>query len=263
MCPVGAVSFRRCVVSRMEGSIHAQSQLRPTGGILVEGAAQPFSVGAQVHIEYVDDNGELLSFRTRIDDVTDQSLMLQLPYQKGVPVRFEPGSHVLILRQDDEQRISYAATVTVVETRPGTLPLLIVTKPTDYEVVPRRRFFRCPVRLPVQIGEVQGEATNLSGSGVLVVLPAQSEWKPGVEVNLALSLPGEREPLILNGRVVRVRNLPGGSRQAVAFDFVHLRERTQDTIIRYLFIRQRELIRQGLWDPEERPAPRRVSPGAG
>lgn len=207
-----------------------------------------------MQIESVDENGELVSYRTRIEDVTDQHLVLQLPYQKGVPVRFEPEAPLLILRQDDEQRISYAATVSVVEARPGTLPLLVVTRPVEYEVVPRRRFFRCPVRLPVRVGEVQGEATNLSGSGVLVVLPASPDWKPGAEINLELTLPGEDEPLTLDGRVVRVHNLPGGRRQGVAFDFLHLRERTQDIIIRYLFVRQRELISRGLWNRDERPA---------
>lgn len=227
----------------------------------MEGAGQPFAVGAQVHIESVDEDGELVSYKTRIEDMTDQQLMLQLPYEKGAPVRFEPASRLLILRQDDEQRVSYAATVSVVEARPGQIPVLVVTKPTDYEVVPRRRFFRCPVRLPVQIGEVQGEATNLSGSGVLVVLPASPDWKPGAEVKLELALPGEEEPLSLDGRVVRVHNLPGGRRQAVAFDFVHLRERTQDTIIRYLFKRQRELIKHGLWTPEDRPTRRQEPDG--
>lgn len=223
--------------------------------------AEPFTVGAQVHLECVDENGELVSHKTRIEDVTEAHLLLQLPYEKGLPVRFEPGGYLLVVRQHDEERVSYAATVTVVEARPGTLPLLVVTKPTDYEVLPRRRFFRCPVRLPVRVGEFQGEATNLSGSGVLVLLPSSPGWKPGAEHKLELALPDEPEPLALSGRVVRVQDLPAARRQAVAFDFIHLREKTQDAIIRYLFVRQRELISRGLWSPEDRPVRRREEPG--
>lgn len=217
------------------------------------GEAQPFAIGVSVLVEAVDDKGEVVTYRTRIEDVTEQAVLLQLPYERGSPVRFEPDDHLLLLRQDDEQRVSYAATVTVLETRAGTLPLLVVTKPRDYEVVPRRRFFRCPVRLSVRVDDVQAEATNLSGSGVLVLVPADPRWKPGTEAQLQLVLPGEADPLCVTGRLVRANKVAGGTRLALAFDFVHLHEKIQDTIIRYLLVRQRELIRKGLWVPEDRP----------
>ena len=225
--------------------------------------AQPFAIGASVLIETVDDRGEIVTHRTRIEDMTEQTLSLQLPYERGAPIRFQPDDHLLLIRQDDKQQLSYAATVRVVETRGGSLPLLVVTKPADYEVMPRRRFFRCPVRLAVRVEEVEGQATNLSGSGVLVVLPPDPRWKPGTEAHLELLLPGEAEPFLLSGRVVRVSKVAGGTRLAVAFDFVHLREKIQDRIIRYLLVRQRELISKGLWMPEEKPRREQPAPANG
>ncbi len=216
----------------------------------------PFTVGATVQVDAVNEEGELVSYRTRIEDRDDRTLAVQLPYEKGVPVRFTPQSQLVLLRQVEGDQFAYAATVEVVQTRPGNIPLLVVTRPVDYELVPRRRFFRCPVRLPVRCQGVEGEATNLSGSGLLAVLPAQPEWKTGTEAELELALPGQDEPMPLKGRVMRVQKVASGTRQAVAFDFVHLRERAQDLILRYLFLRQRELISKGLLVPERRPPTR-------
>lgn len=213
---------------------------------------QPFVVGASVRIEAVDEQGELVSYRTRIEDVTDQAVLLQLPTEKGRPVRLVPQEPVVLLRQDDAKRVTYAATVRVLEVRSGQLPLLVVSKPADYDVQPRRRFFRCPVRLPVKVQGHAGDATNLSGSGVLVLLPAEGPWKVGEELALELQLPTDSDPLPLRGRVMRVHRI-SLSRVAVAFDFVHLKEKVQDHILSYLLARQRELIRRGLWVPEEPP----------
>lgn len=224
-----------------------------------DGPVQPFVVGASVRIEAVDERGELVTYRTRIEDVTEQAIVVQLPYEKGRPVRFAADETVVLLRQDDTRRVSYAATVKVLETRPGSVPLLLLSKPTDYDVVPRRRFFRCPVRLAVRVEGHAGEATNLSGSGVLVVLPAGDGWKVGTEYSLELQLPGEPDPLLLTGRAVRTNRL-GTTKVAVAFDFVHLHEKVQDRIIRYLLVRQRELISRGLWVPEEPPEREAMQP---
>lgn len=149
----------------------------------------PFEVGSSVQLEAVNEEGELVSYRTRIEDRDERTLAVQLPYEKGAPVRFAPGSEIVLLRQVEGDQSAYAATVEVVQARPGNVPLLVVTRPTAYELVPRRRFFRCPVRLPLRCQGVEGEATNLSGSGLLAVLPLEPGWKPGMEADLSWPFP--------------------------------------------------------------------------
>lgn len=65
----------------------------------------------------------------------------------------------------------------------------------------------------------------------------------------------------LKGRVIRVQRVAAGTRQAVAFDFVHLRDRVQDLILHYLFLRQRELISKGQLVPQRRSLTREASGG--
>lgn len=196
----------------------------------------------------VDENAVIHNYKTMVHDTNADSLVLLAPLAEGAVVRLPEGSEVN-LTQDSSPK-AYAAMVQVIETKPGEPPLLYTTQPQKIAKVSRRRFFRVEVDLPMSAGGVSGRVTNLSGSGLMALVPTGLA-KEGGPLEVKLELPGLPAPLPLRGKVVRLTKANDAER--VAVHFTSLTERIRDEIIRYVTARQRELLSLGLLIRPEEP----------
>ena len=208
--------------------------------------AEAFHPGTNVLLEFIDDRGLVQSYKTVVHDVTQDSLLLQAPVEKKVPVRIPPGIELSLWQEQKES--AYVAMAKVIDNRPGEVSLLVTTKPYSIEKVPRRRFFRIDADLPFRCGQTTGRVKNISGSGVLASVPAGT-LKEGQTIEFELDLPGLSLPLRLEGKVVRV--VGRGASQTAGIFFTLISEGMRDEIIRYVFQRQRELLRLGMLTKEE------------
>jgi c-di-GMP-binding flagellar brake protein YcgR len=208
-----------------------------------------FRPGDSVMLEFVDKGGVIKNYKTRIEDLDNDYLLLQMPIIKRVPVRIREGRELTIWRKEERNKQAYVTSVYVIENRPGKVSLLVCSKPKQISVTSRRRFFRCSVRLPLEY-EVEkdyaaGTVTDLSLSGCFALVEAESQVKDGSILQMSIEIPGQTE-LCLVGEVIRAQSLAGNKKIGIAVDFREITEGMQDILNSYLFQRQRELIRKGV-----------------
>lgn len=116
-----------------------------------------------------------------------------------------------------------------------------------------REYFRVTFRAPITASyepnpgekqsrswELTGETVDLSGGGVLTILP--EEPKNRHRIRLQLKLSDKKEPLHCVARVIRSRRLRK-KRYRVAFHFVKICSKTRDKIISFCLQEQRRQLR--------------------
>lgn len=109
----------------------------------------------------------------------------------------------------------------------------------------RRRLYRVDVNLPTKTSLGFARIVNLSGSGCVMILD-QSDLPPiGTLFRIDLKLPTSPTVLLIRAQVVR-RILTDLRRPRIGVEFRQNTPRQEDMIIRYVFARERELLKQGL-----------------
>ncbi len=213
-----------------------------------------FRPGDNVMIEYIDRGGIIKNYKTRVEDLDSEFLLLQMPIIKRVPVRVREGIELTLWRKEDRKKQAYVTNVYVIENRPGKVSLLVCSKPKKITVASRRRFFRCSVKMPFQYNvdknSAGGTVTDLSLSGLYALVDPDPQLREGVFLDMSIEVPGESD-LSLVGEVIRSHNLAGNKVLGIAVDFREITEGMQDILNRYLFQRQRELIMKGVLFNEE------------
>lgn len=208
-----------------------------------------FRPGDSVMLEFVDKGGVIKNYKTRIEDLENEFLLLQMPIIKRIPVRIREGRELTIWRKDERNKQAYVTSVYVIENRPGKVSLLVCSKPKQISVASRRRFFRCSVRLPFEYESDKnlgsGTVTDLSLSGCFALIEADAQVKDGAILEMCIEIPSQTD-LSLVGEVIRAQGLAGNKKIGIAVDFREMTEGMQDILNSYLFQRQRELIRKGV-----------------
>ena len=191
--------------------------------------------------------------RTLVADLTPEALLVQAPTHRGVVVHIDAGRRLeLSVRRDTS---AFHSTVAMIGLEQGTPPLLRLGRPDTWAETSQRDFFRVDVDLPVRTSAGVGRLTNLSGGGGLLALNAPPYPEPGATLQLTLALPGGDTPLALTAVVVRVFDQEGSVRFGLSFRSPD--RRVQDRLVRYVAVRQREMLRLGLLrapDPEAEAA---------
>lgn len=116
-----------------------------------------------------------------------------------------------------------------------------------------REYFRVDTKVPIivdyyhesldgksQSWTLEGKTLDISGSGILTILPEEPLNKQKIE--LKLSLNGEQDVVSCIGHIVRTKRLRKG-RYQVAFCFDSLKPKHRDAIISYCLQEQRNQLR--------------------
>lgn len=203
-----------------------------------------------VEIELEDDSVKE-SMPSRVEEIKKDVLLLAMPIKKGVlfPIRIGENLKVFFRQQES----TYAFYTKVIERKLGKISFLVVEHPKKYFSASRREYIRLPASLKVHAkfaGEneeiKEGVTIDISGGGALILLPGTS-FNSGQNFNVIIEIP-EKMSIVAKGKIIRVidesKTLKGSSKLAVYFE--EIKEGHRDHIIRFIFERQRELLKKGM-----------------
>lgn len=209
-----------------------------------------FYPGNKVQLEFYDEQSNKNSYATIVKSLEIERLYL-MPVQPNDEIinQLKSGTEVTLVCQHNNGIEKQYFTGQVIQNSISERGLLILNRPNKIQInSSRRNFFRCDVELPFTYylleHEYQGKILNLSGCGLYGIIPPNSVLRPSMLIKGDFILPTLAQPLEFEGRVIRLEWLDHGLRQGVAFNFENITESWQNKIIKYLFLRQRELIRQ-------------------
>ncbi|MGD8401374.1 MAG: PilZ domain-containing protein, partial [Bacillota bacterium] len=131
----------------------------------------------------------------------------------------------------------------------GNPSILTLKRPSFIQNTSRRNFFRCEVSLlfyyQFEENSYRGRVINLSASGLYGIIETNPLLNPGGILPLEIMVPPFEEPLSVEGRVIRINQTDKAESAGIALQFHHPTEKLQNQLTKYLFQRQRELIREG------------------
>lgn len=211
-------------------------------------AKKLFKIGSQLLIEFEDNHQNRNIYRTRISEVNDAEIALQLPPAQSVPI--EPQTKLAIYLGHVSQGYYFNAAVIAYQPgNPSLPPTLIISWPEQIATLSRRKFFRCDVELPFyyqdhRYQEHSGRVINLSASGLLAVVGHNPQLGINMVFNCRFEMPTLTEPLEFEGKIIRLDKTENPSEQGIALNFEDITEKFQNEVIKYLFQRQRELINE-------------------
>lgn len=191
------------------------------------------------------------TYSTMVDDVESTGITVAHPLLGGRPVPMAPGDSVRVeYAQSGSARIAFATTVEAIHRSPYPVIRLAHPDPIRIARYQQRSFFRLPINMPVRYREVpdpglppkQGEAVDLSASGMQAILPDVLDGGDRLQIEFAL----DGRPYQILAEVVRLVRPLGPFRFAYGLRFLGTDEQQRQAILRFIFAQQREMRRQGL-----------------
>ncbi len=192
-------------------------------------------------------------YHSRIEDVKKNHIYFSAPTSKSIPVPVAPNTDVEISYISNKGRFSFKSIIT--DRIKDKINLIEVKKP---EVIYRkelRRFFRINTRLKakmiivdvkVENGNIKMEKNSyevlikdISGGGMRIITSHPLKIEQAVEFNLSEALDLSND---IFGKVVNIYT-PEQKRDKmeVGIEFISIKEKDRDKIIKYVFQRQIEL----------------------
>lgn len=199
-----------------------------------------------------------------IQDLRDEGVLISIPTDdRGIPVLIRNGEVIEISLISGLGRIGFLAEVERPIKEP--LPMLKLKPPTNIFKVELRKYYRVPVHLPFNAfkatevttasgetkwvkdfslppedAKIMGTVLDISGGGVYAV--TKSELEKGDVVLLNISVKGEFELKDVATKVVR-KSMANPERKLWGYgmEFLDIKEKEREKVVRYVFKRQREL----------------------
>jgi len=205
-----------------------------------------FNSGNSLQIEFRDHSKQKKLFKTVIEKMGDREVTLILPVSQQIP----PGTKLVVIGRHDADLKNYYFTAEILAFHQGDPATITISMPVTMQTTSRRRFFRCDVDLffiyqDDTETEYRGRIVNLSASGLFAIVKDNPSLKLHQIITCQLHLPTSVEPIRFEGKVIRVESTENDDEKGIALDFVNISEKIKNEITKYLFQRQRELIKMG------------------
>ena len=218
----------------------------------------PFEPGGQIRVRLADADG-FPRFATKIEGKADSGYWIYAPYTDD---------YRSMIRTQDEIEVSimwkgavYFFGATVIGEKHDRVKLLLISDPEFVRREQRREFVRVPVVLDAQIAcnptapdaatdeWVTVVAGDISGGGVSLFIwnkDAPMWLANGRRICVALPIGPDGSTVKVMGQVVRLEKPEEGPSDGVnvGVRFMEISEGERRVIIRFVFDRQRELIRK-------------------
>ncbi len=221
-----------------------------------------FAPGKKVLIECVDNELNVKSYQTFIEDLEGAYLVLQTPIVNDKVISFQESQELTLRRIEQHKQETYVTNVFVIDVRKDKVPLLVCSKPKKIDRTSLRRYTRFRVNLPLKYklhnknNILSGKINDLSLSGCYALVSSDSRIEADSVLELYISMPGEDSPLYLKARVIRV-DQPAGDNESLtglALDYEKLSDSERETLYYYIFQLQLtcdSILGSGLELPDE------------
>lgn len=212
-----------------------------------------FKINQIIDIEVEPGTSFSGTYRTRVEDINETSIVIAMPIDKGNYVPLRPGSEVIIWHWDNSA--SYAHYCKVKERLVEPIPLVFLEwPPYQTKKIQRRGFVRVPVNLQLEYmldneqekEEIYHKALirDLSGGGTQFT--SKNKLIKGDILKIKLFLPNETINCKARIMWVYTEIRDKTERFLIGIKFIDLPEKVREQIIKYVFQRQRELIQKGV-----------------
>ncbi len=236
------------------------------------------SINDNVYLEVLDGPVGGKNFVTRVEDITKDSIVLAAPFdrERKVYVYLRNGTRVRVSFPKKDAIYQFNAKIS--DSRTGRLPFVVISKPKEILRFQRREFVRLDdiirVSYKIAVSEdmkvkyklvdrkelndielgskedrfLNGFTKNISGNGMLLVIKKDIA-KIGNLLEISFTLPGREKRFNVVGEIVRIADeirVDYPDEIGVGVRFVKINEKDRTEIIRYIFDKQREMIKKGL-----------------
>jgi len=211
-------------------------------------------VNQRVYIEILDNKGEVQRYSSRVENMSEDRVVLASPIKHRTPVFVPSGNYVTVIFTDNLCVYSFRSKV--IANYNQRIPFMVVKTPDKLEKIQQREYVRVPINLNVllsytdeddQTREIWCKSRDLSGGGLMLVNSKPFKLSKGDEVNLTFHLEGET--ISVKGEIMRVYHeldISGIERHILGVKFKELSEKDRQKIIKFVYQRQIELRRKGL-----------------
>lgn len=202
-----------------------------------------FVVNGRIEVSWEDQY-----FKSNIEDIEEETLAISIPIKEGQYLPLRRGERLEVIYYLEDERYKFNSVVQ--GRRIDGIPVILISKPKNLELIQRRKFVRVPLLSQIKCSRLdksmdnkslnQHEASNgisangivldLSGGGMKIKLKEELNLNDKVLINLNI----EDEELALNGEVVRVE-LMEDKDYLYGVNFIEIDNRTTEKLIRYIF----------------------------
>lgn len=218
-------------------------------------------VGMPIFLEKVNDNDDIITYRSRIVELNDLSIYIDYPInqQTGKVTFLLENTPFTAWYVGSVDQAVYRFFTSVTKRVHKEIPMieLIRPEPKDIERIQRRQFVRVetavntacyPVHQPFEPFVTVSE--DISGGGMAILVPDTCNWEPDWEVNLYFSIyqagdqPFYYQQLAKVIRLTEVKELE--NRKRASLQFVDIDEKVRQELIRFCFQHQLKMKKKGV-----------------
>jgi c-di-GMP-binding flagellar brake protein YcgR len=211
-----------------------------------------FYPGNTVQVEYRENLTAKKILLTIVNSIDEEHIHLIYPPEdsndSAVSIPVGTGM-ILCVREKNTTQIYYYSS-RLIEHKSGNPDLLVMERPSFAQYASRRNFFRCDVDFPfyywIEKQQYKGLTCNLSASGMYGIIQYDPQLKPEMILQLEIPIPLIPAPLGCEARIIRLSPAENPDQRGVALHFENPDEKLQNELTKYLFQRQRELIKKGM-----------------
>lgn len=208
-----------------------------------------------------DESENVQRFRCRVVEQKGSSLYIDYPIntETGRTDFFPNGTFLFAYFVGNDQSI-YKFYTEIIDRKREKVPMLMLRYDQNkLTKIQRREYVRVDANLDVSITDPEGEVEafttvtkDISGGGLSVVLPANIEVKPGMQVDLVIVLRTKEEInyIFTRAETIRTFELSKEAKQLLSLKFVDIHEQDRQQIIQFCFETQLRARRQAIENHE-------------
>ncbi|NPV92031.1 MAG: hypothetical protein HPY50_14790 [Firmicutes bacterium] len=206
------------------------------------------------HVELEVRDGDYRGkYPSRVEEIRGDTMVLAMPMSRGEIVTLRRETRVLINFMLNDANHAFEAPI--LERMRDPLPVFVVRLPTEAVKRQRRSWVRVPASLRISYTTVKDkviddelflETSTIDVSGGGLLFYSDRGYRPGESMRIILHLP--KRPLEVKARVIRSTIIPDQQPRLyqTGVEFIDIRERQRDRVMKYIFEQQRMLIKKGL-----------------
>lgn len=197
------------------------------------------------------ESNQMAEYRCKIIGIDQNFIFIDYPIHKDTQrtTYFPNGTNLLATYMDKDKNLFQFLTK-IKKRLTLTMPALAIDIPekTKIKQIQRREYVRVMTAIDIAIHPTDQSFTpftsvtnDISGGGVSIVIPPKVKLKKGQKTNLSLVLhmSSEIKYIDLQGEVIQIYHLKNNS-QTASIKFDSITEQVRQTIIQFVFEKQRE-----------------------